>query len=193
MFLSFGYLQVVESSGSLVMQLKNEEVKTAWMYYIALAAYKASVSWGVSPQFHLCVVLLEVLVELRGSHAPCRVGSISIRFVSECGLCSMTTAHASSPYHHTWHKISSGLLCEWIGYLWRCPESLICLASSSCIGTRAFATSFRIEWEWWHKEWWTWCTWICKATPVVCYGPLTGTKCFYQHAGMLLTILWWPY
>jgi hypothetical protein len=44
MFLSFGYLQVVESSGSLVMQLKNEEVKTAWMYYIALAAYKASVS-----------------------------------------------------------------------------------------------------------------------------------------------------
>lgn len=51
MFLSFGYLQVVESSGSLVMQLKNEEVKTAWMYYIALAAYKASVSWGISHQF----------------------------------------------------------------------------------------------------------------------------------------------
>jgi hypothetical protein len=46
------HLKVIESSGSLVMQLKNEEVKTAWMYYIALAAYKASVSRGISHQFH---------------------------------------------------------------------------------------------------------------------------------------------
>lgn len=36
--------QVVESSSALILQVKSEELKAAWQYYLALATYKASVS-----------------------------------------------------------------------------------------------------------------------------------------------------
>jgi hypothetical protein len=36
--------QVVESSSALILQLKSEDLKAAWQYYLALATYKSSVS-----------------------------------------------------------------------------------------------------------------------------------------------------
>lgn len=36
--------QVVESSSALILQVKSEDLKAAWQYYLALATYKASVS-----------------------------------------------------------------------------------------------------------------------------------------------------
>lgn len=35
--------QVVESSSALILQLKTEDLKAAWQYYMALATYKAPV------------------------------------------------------------------------------------------------------------------------------------------------------
>jgi len=36
--------QVVESSSALILQVKSEDLKAAWQYYLALSTYKASVS-----------------------------------------------------------------------------------------------------------------------------------------------------
>lgn len=45
--------QVVESSSALLLQVRSEELKAAWQYYLALATYKPSVSSKI--HYDLCV------------------------------------------------------------------------------------------------------------------------------------------